>query len=58
MDDLSTTTKSYPERISVSPSGAGLDGWVGDEVRVRLDWEQVPQLHALLAHQLDHKGSR
>lgn len=58
MADVSTTTTTRPERVAVSPSGGGLAVWVGDEVRLRLDWEQARQLHALLADQLDGEDPR
>ena len=37
--------------IAISPSGAGVAIWVGEEVRLQLDWDQARQLHRLLADQ-------
>lgn len=42
--------------IAISPSGAGVAIWVGDEVKLGLDWKQAHQLHRLLADQF--RGAR
>ena len=46
-----TSTTSYFERVGLSPSGGGVAIWVGEEVRLQLDWDQARQLHRLLADQ-------
>ena len=48
MTEKTTTT----ERVGLSPSGGGVGIWVGDQLRLRLDWDQARQLHALLADAL------
>ena len=45
----STTTT---ERVCLSPSGQGVAVWVGDQVRLRLDWDKTRQLQVLLADAL------
>lgn len=53
------TTIALPaDRIAISPSGGGLALWVGDEIALRLTWEQARQLDALLADQLRRQGPR
>lgn len=46
------TTTTTTERVGLSPSGQGVAVWVGDEIVLRLDWDQARQLHALLADAL------
>lgn len=46
-----TSTTSNFERVGLSPSGGGVAIWVGEEVRLQLDWDQARQLHRLLADQ-------
>lgn len=41
-----TTCKT--ERVGLSPSGGGIAVWVGDEIVLRLDWDQARQLQTLL----------
>lgn len=50
MTEKTTTTT---ERIGISPSGGGIAVWVGEEIALRLDWEQARQLYILLADQFD-----
>lgn len=47
-----TSTTSNSERVGLSPSGGGVAIWVGEEIVLRLDWDQARQLHALLADAL------
>lgn len=44
-----TTTTVKPERVGLSSSGGGVAIWVGEEIRLQLDWPQASQLHALLS---------
>lgn len=48
MTEKTTTT----ERVGLSPAGQGVAVWIGDEIRLTLDWDQARQLHALLADAL------
>lgn len=52
------TAASPPDRVAISPSGGGIAVWVGDDVRLTLDWEQARQLHALLTDQLRREDPR
>lgn len=36
------------DRVAISPSGGGVGIWVGDQLRLRLDWDQARQLQVLL----------
>ena len=53
-----TTISHQTERVAISPSGGGTRIWVGDDVRLTLDWEQARQLHRLLANELGRKADR
>lgn len=46
------TANQAADRVAISPSGGGVGIWVGDQLRLRLDWDQARQLHALLADAL------
>lgn len=46
------------DRIAISPSGGGLALWVGDEIALRLTWEQARQLDAILGDQLRRERPR
>lgn len=50
----STTTT---ERVGLSPSGGGVAVWLGDQIRLTLDWDQALQLHRLLVDQFDRGES-
>ncbi|MDO5535065.1 MAG: hypothetical protein Q4F65_10485 [Propionibacteriaceae bacterium] len=49
---MTEKTTAPADRVGISPSGGGIAVWVGDDVRLTLDWDQARQLHALLADQL------
>ncbi|CAM4037574.1 hypothetical protein [Helcobacillus massiliensis] len=55
---MSEPTISTTERVGLSPSGGGVAVWVGDAVRLTLDWDQARQLHRLLTDQLDREAAR
>ena len=48
MSEKTTST----ERVGLSPSGQGVAVWIGDEIRLTLDWDQARQLHRLLVDAL------
>ena len=57
VEDATTSYAELGERVGLSPSGGGVAVWLGDQIRLTLDWDQALQLRRLLVDQFDRGES-